>query len=316
MERDFLRPMRIGEIYDNAFFLLRKNFKTLVNLHVVLFLPMLALVALIVGALVLIIKLNPFLWEEIQTTGSVAFVGGIAFLIIGGIGLAFVMSILFMLNNYGVYRIFGEATEGRKVTWKESLKGSLQGVLFIFIAGLVLGVAVNIVYQPLNIMFQITMAFYPWIVWIQMIVIYTIQIVFQVFTFLVFPIIVMEKKDPFTGIWRSCKLVWRNFGRTLSVYLLFLVIGLFSYLIAISLFFIPMFLIFSQVSPDMNPDWTMLLNPWFIGSAGISLVVLLSLGFIFFMLWSGIQVMMLNDLRIRSEGYDLLVTETVEISTN
>lgn len=306
MEQARIRPMRIGEIFDNIFFITRRNFKAMVNLHVILFLPILVLVAIAALVFMLVIRANPFLIQQFQTPGSAAMVGGILLLVVGGIGLFLAIGILMLFNMYGVYRIFQAGLEGKSLSWKESLKGSLRGALYFFVASLVVSTISSVITIPLGILRIIS----PFFVIPQLIISYGLQI----FSLVTFPSMALEGTDPIKAIWRSCTLVWKNFWRTVGIYLLFVLLAIIAYIVAVILCVAPFIAIFSMKGFSMQtpPDWTFFVDPWFIGLALLAMTVLFFLGFIFLMASFGLQVMVLNDLRMRSEGYDILQSVTNE----
>lgn len=321
MERNFIRPMRIGEIFDSVFFILRKNFKTLVNLNLILFLPAFILGLLAVIGAIIIYFVNPMIFEGFKNPKpDFALIG----LVVLGIGFfvlfIIIISVTFLFNAYGVFQVFDASINGRQVTWKESLKGSLRGVLFFFLSGLFVGAVSMMVVFPISmglsvfstfnpdptakIIFAIGNNFFSFIT----------RTVLSAFIYVALPIIALEKKDPFTSLWRSCCLVWKNFWRTVGVYLFFVLMTLCMYLVSVSIIIAPFLIMISQFGKDFfkHFDVMMLFNPWVLITGFLLLTVLLFLGFVFYNAGLGLQVMVLYDLRMRSEGYDIIPPETTD----
>lgn len=310
MEATRLRPMKVGEIFDNVLFIIRRNFRTLVKLHFVLFLPVMVVLSLVALVFVLIYYFNPFLIKQLQTPGSAVMIGGIVLLALGTLVMVLVLMVLMYFNMYGIYRIFQAGLEGEAISWRTSLKGSLRGTLYFFIATLV----VSAVSFPLNFGLNLLRFLSPLFSIPQII----LTNILQSFTWITLPVIALEGIDPLNAIWRSCKLIWHNFWRTIGIYILFFLLTTVVYTLAIFLCIIP-FLVLALVkrwSLMVEPNWeVLLLDPWFITATFFTVSILLFLGFIFFMANFGLQVMVLNDLRMRSEGYDLLPKSKQDIAT-
>jgi|CZCB01.1.fsa_nt_gi hypothetical protein len=311
-----LRPMGIGEIFDRCFYILRTNFGTLVKLHGIAFLPVYILLALALVGAVIFQKANPFFFQKIANPESLS--PGLALLVIGLFLLFIFFALLVMaviyVNIYGIYRIFDAGVRGEKITWRQALKGWPLGALFLFIAGIILaiaggtvGFAAGIPIMALKMVNNV----------LGELVQFAFNMIISVFTVLAMPIVVLERKDPVTPVWRSICLTVKNFWRALGVILLSTLLYMCLYVLITVLFLLPFFWIMgmSGVTFD-NPEalLNMLLTPGMLAFGLGLFVTILLLSFILFHFNLGIQVIMLYDFKIRSEGYDLLPPEEVGIT--
>lgn len=312
-----LRPMGIGEIFDRSFFILRKNFGTLIKLHVMVFLPVLTLLVLALVGGVAIHMTNPFLFQQFAKPETLS--AGSAFLLIGliifAIGLFFLMMVLMHINMYGTYRIFDAGVRNEKMTWKEALKGWPLGALFLFLAAMILGTVGGIAGLLIAIPIVIVQAVSPILA---QVINYGLNVVISVFTVLALPIVVLEKKDPVTPIWRGVCLAAKNFWRALGVILLYTLLSMCLTAVILVLFMLPIVVIIASSGASVaDPQNLMkyLLSPAIIALAVGLVLMVLFLWFVLVNLYLGLQVLLVYDFKMRSEGYDLLPPEETGLTT-
>jgi hypothetical protein len=234
----------------------------------------------------------------------------VGFFIVGFLailGLIFIVSVSILFNTYGIYQIFDGAIHGQIIKWKESLKGSLVGVLFFFVAGTLVGLATFVLTFPLRIISQ----FLPIFILPYLLVFYATQI----FIFITYPLIALTKTDPIRGIWQSCCLVWKNFGRALCFFLLYLLISICATFVIAIVIIVPTMIwyyISGQYMLRHGFDPMIFANPWLIIGALLIVAFIIFVGFILFNFYYGLQVLLMYDLKMRSEGYGILPTENAQ----
>lgn len=285
------RPMTTSEIFKSTYQIMKENLYQLVMLNCVAFLPVVILfllVALIFGA---ILFHNPLIFSR-PAPERVVFIGAGIIAVI----LLILLSLIAMYYNvYGIFKTYEAAVQGRKISWRSSLKGAAIPVIYLIATVVPLNIVIGVICIILGFFNLVLPIFFiP-----QMLFLYGAQI----FTIIALPAVALERKNPVDGVWMSCSLVWRNLGQALASYFLYMLIGICSGIIVSILSFIPLLIWLVDVGKDIFTkfDPAVFLNPWFIVSGLIFLIVGMLFGFALFNFYYGLQTLLFRDLKLRSQ---------------